>query len=251
MSTTYRDQFGKAEKAAEYDAIEYGAMAYGDLLWEIEKTQLASIVDEMRKTHATIDYLDFAAGTGRIICFMEDKVDTAIGIEISQAMVDRAQEKLSRGKMICADITTGDTEVEGKYDLITAFRFVLNAEPGLRQAGINALADRLKDDTSLLVFNNHGNTFSHKILLWPLHKIKNRGKGYQTEGNYMTNAQAHRVADEAGLTIIKTIGSGLLGGTIARAVSNKRIASLERSFAKSALLRPFCVNQLYIAKRKS
>lgn len=251
MSTTYREQFDKAEKAEEYDADMYGLNSYSDLLWQIEQAQLDSIVKEMRHTHDSIDYLDFAAGTGRIISFMEEKVDSATGIEISQAMIDRAREKLTRGKMLCADITAEDSVVEGTYDLITTFRFVLNAEPDLRQAGINALAKRLKDDKSILVFNNHGNLFSHKLLLWPLHKIRGLGKGYRTEGNYMTNSQAHRVAEKAGLTIIKTIGCGFIGGTIAKILPTKRLASLERAFAGSRLLRPFCVNQLYIAKRKT
>lgn len=237
--------------AEDYDAISYGLNSYSELLWQMEQVQLESIVKQMRQTHDKIDYLDFAAGTGRIISFMEDKVDTATGIEISQAMIDRAREKLTTGKMICADITTEDAEVEGKYDLITTFRFVLNAEPDLRQAGINALAKRLKDDKSILVFNNHGNLFSLKILLWPLHKIRGIGKGYRTEGNYMTNAQAHRVADKAGLTITKTIGCGFIGGTIGKLIPHKLLTSLEQAFAKSKLLRPFCANQLYIAKRKT
>lgn len=250
MTSTYRKQFDKAEKAQEYDADQYGSTSYSTLLWNIEQTQLARIVEDMRTTHDNIEYLDFAAGTGRVISFMEDKVNVATGIEISQAMVDRAQEKLNSGTMICKDITPADAEVEGSYDLITTFRFVLNAETNLRQAGITALAKRLKDDTSLLVFNNHGNFYSHKLILWPIHKLKAMGKGYQTEGNYMTNKQAHQVADEAGLEIISTIGSGFFGGTIARLLPFKMVSSLELSLSKIKLLRPFCVNQLYIAKRK-
>ncbi len=250
MTTTYREQFSKAEKAEEYDAEQYGATSFSRLLWNIEQTQLARIIEDMRKTHDSIEYLDFAAGTGRVIEFMEDKVDTATGIEISQAMVDRAQEKLNSGTMICKDITVPDAEIEGSYDLITTFRFVLNAETNLRQAGITALAKRLKDDNSLLVFNNHSNFYSHKLILWPIHKLRAMGKGYQTEGNYMTNKQAHQVADEAGLVIIRTIGSGFLGGTIAKFLPFKMASSLEMSLSKIKLLRPFCVNQLYIAKRK-
>ncbi len=251
MTTTYRKQFDKTDKAKEYDADVYGLNSYSDLLWQIEQSQLETIIKELRDTHETIDYLDFAAGTGRIISFMEDKVDSATGIEISQAMIDRAREKLTRGKMICADITAEDSVVEGTYDLITTFRFVLNAEPNLRQAGINALAKRLKDDNSILIFNNHGNLLSLKLLLWPLHKIRGLGKGYRTAGNYMTNGQAHRAAEKAGLKIIKTIGCGFFGGTIAKILPTKILTSLERAFANSRLLRPVCVNQLYVAKRKT
>lgn len=250
MTTTYRKQFDKAEKAEDYDTNQYGARSYSDLLWQIERDQLAGVLAEMRKTQEHVEYLDFAAGTGRIIVFMEDKVDSATGIEISQAMVDRAQEKLSRGTMVCKDITPEGSEIEGQYDFITTFRFVLNAEAGLRQAGISALARRLKDKNSVLVFNNHGNPRSHKVLLWPVHKIRGRGKGYQTEGNYLSNAEAHRVADRAGLKIEKTIGCGFLGGTVCRVLPSGLASSLERMFSSWRILRPFCVNQMFVARLK-
>ena len=250
MTTTYRKQFDKAEKAEEYDLDQYSPKAYSSLLWSIEQSQLQSIVDNMRSTHDKIEYLDFAAGTGRVISFMEDKVDVATGIEISQAMVDRAQSKLTKGTMICKDITPAESDIEGKYDLITTFRFILNAEGDLCQAGIDALAKRLKDENSLLVFNNHGNIISHKLILWPIHKIKGLGKGYRTAGNYMTNKQAHQVADKAGLKIISTVGCGFLGATVGQALSTKRVAPLERLLSKIGLIRPFSVNQLYVAKLK-
>src|SRR5690606_23057303 len=123
-------------------------------------------------------------------------------------------------------------------------------ETNLRQAGISALAKRLKDDTSVLVFNNHSNILSHKLILWPIHKLRGLGKGYRTEGNYMSNRQAHQVADKAGLKIVRTIGCGFIGGTIANRLPTNMANSIERTCAKIKLLRPFCVNQMYIAKRK-
>ena len=248
VPASYRRQFAGTSKAEEYDEIQYNPRSYSDVLWQIEQDQLVEIVDEFRHTHESIEYLDFAAGTGRIVAFMEDKVDQATGIEISAAMVGRAQQKLRQSKLICSDITAEGAEIEGKYDLITAFRFVLNAEPSLRQSGLEALAARLRDKTSLLVFNNHGNFYSHKLLLWPFHKLHSLRKGYQTEGNYLTNGQVHRLARNAGLEITRTIGCGFLGGKVARFLPIKAATAIERGLARWRVFRPFGVNQLYIAR---
>ena len=246
---TYRQQFAKASKAEEYDSVQYDDRSYSEVLWRVEQDQLSRIVEDFRRTHNSIHYLDFAAGTGRIVAFMEDKVDHATGIEISEGMVERAQQKLAKSTMICTDITAEDAEIEGQYDLITTFRFILNAEPGLRRAGIEALVKRLRDDTSLLVFNNHSNPFSHKLFFWPFHKLRSLFKGYHTEGNYLTNRQVHRLAREAGLRITLTLGCGFLSGKVARFFPMEKAIAIEKYIARSRLLRPFCVNQLYVARR--
>ena len=89
-SPTYRKQFSSPAKAQEYEDVHLAAGSYAHLLGEIEKEQLAGQVSRLRETHPRIDYLDFATGTGRILAFLEDKVDTATGIDISESMVERA-----------------------------------------------------------------------------------------------------------------------------------------------------------------
>ena len=249
-SPTYRKHFASAARAEEYEDVHLAGGSYADLLWEIEKEQLAAELSELRRTHSHIDYLDFATGTGRIIAFMEDKVDTATGIDIAQAMVDRAAGRLTRARMICRDITSDDAEPDERYDLITAFRFVLNAEPSLRLAAMRALARRLRDGTSRLIFNNHGNPVSHKMLVWPYHRLRRIGRGYQPEGNYMTNREARRLAHEAGLTIERSLGCGLLSGKSLKLLSYGRVLPLERRLARSRLFQPLGVHQIYVARRK-
>jgi SAM-dependent methyltransferase len=156
------------------------------VLWEIEKDRLANLVDEFRRTHDRIDYLDFASGTGRVIQFMQHRVDSATGIEISLAMAKAAQDKLDTANVICTDIAVPGTLVEATYDIITAFRFVLNAEPELRLAAMKALAASLKDNTSWLIFNNHGNLWSNKLVMFLFHTLRKFSSGCGTGGDYMT-----------------------------------------------------------------
>ncbi len=243
---TYRAQFDRPAKADEYDDVHLAAGSYSDLLWEIEQRQLTEIVESFRRTHPRIDLLDFAAGTGRIIAFLEQRVDSATGIDVSAAMVERAAGKLTGGTMICKDITDKADEIEGRYDLITAFRFVLNAEPALRIAAFRALAARLRDRSSVLVFNNHGNPWSHKLPVWPYHRLRRIGAGYRTEGNYMTGREARRLADEAGLTIERVLGCGLLSAKSLRLWSYDRVLRWEHRLARGLPAR-WGVNQIYVA----
>ncbi|MCA9200092.1 MAG: class I SAM-dependent methyltransferase, partial [Planctomycetales bacterium] len=211
---SYRTKFADSQLAAKYSDL-YNPNTPDDILWHVEKVFLDQVVEELRQTHESIDYLDFACGTGRVIGYLENFVDTAAGIEISDKMISVAQQKGVKGNLICRDITDANTPIESKYDLITAFRFVLNAEPRLRHAGLSALVGRLKDQNSRLVFSNHGNPFSHKMLALPIHAIiRPFSKRYDRTGNYLTYAQVSRLVSDVGLEIVKVFGLGFISPKI-------------------------------------
>lgn len=247
MAETYRDKFIEPAKPLEYEE-QYAKGSYGEIIGNIERQQLLEFIREFRKGHSRIDYLDFAAGTGRIISFLEDHVDSAVGIDVSPAMAEIAQQKLKRGRMICADITVPGAAVEGRYDLITAFRFFLNADPEMSISAMRALAVRLKDDSSRLIFNNHGNLWSHKLALWPYHALRRAGRGFISQGNYMTLGQAKRLADSAGLVIERVMGCGVLGQKAEWLIPSPWLSSLEFRLGRSSLGRRFGVNQTYVAR---
>ena len=183
MTLSYREQFADPSSARKYEQF-YSPNTADDLRWQVEQVHLQKVLDQLRKTMPRIDYLDFACGTGRIISFVEPHVDSATGIEISPEMVKIAQKYVKDASLLCRDITADDAEIENKYDLITTYRFILNAEPSLRIAGFNALAARLKDQSSRLVFSNHGNPWSYKALMWPYHVVRQSLHGKKRSGNY-------------------------------------------------------------------
>jgi hypothetical protein len=244
---TYREQFRDEVTAREYDEREYGKRSYADLLWRIEQQQLAQLLSEFRRNHPTIKLLDFATGSGRILSFVENLVDESSGIEISESMAQRARTRVKRSPIYCQDITSPSARVEGRYDVITAFRFVLNAESDLRQAAFSSLRERLRDDSSVIVFNNHGNLWSHKAILYPLHCM-HRGAGPRTSGNYMSHRQVLKVARDAGLTAQRVYGCGVLGGRLAGFTPWKATLSLEEKLTNTVLCWA-AVNQMYIARR--
>lgn len=250
MSSTYRKNFVNSAKPLEYEK-QYAKRSYGEIIWTIEKQQLLDFLLGFRQGKLRIDYLDFAAGTGRIISALEDHVDSAVGIEISPVMAEIAQNKLQHGRIVCKDITLTDSPIEGKYDLITAFRFFLNAEPELKRTAMDSLVKRLKDESSRLIFTNHGNLWSHKLLMWPVHAIRRAGKGYIEQGNYMTLKQARRLAGESGLIIENVMGCGVLSSKSEWLIPFDILLGIESRLSATAFARCFGVNQMFVARLNS
>ena len=228
----------------------YQKRDYSRVMWLIEQDCLTDCLQRMRKTHERIEHLDFACGTGRVLAFLEDKADTSTGIEISEQMAAIAQTKITSATIHCKDITPPDAEVEGTYDLITAFRFFLNAEPALRVAAINALRSRMRDESSRFFFNNHGNLFSHKILFWPLHRLRH-GKNWRSEGNYMRHSEVKKLLHDAGFEIEWTRGCGMLSAKLARILPFGFTLAVERFLSKVPLLNRLGVDVMYVARLKN
>src|ERR1700677_4590820 len=122
MAKAYSEHFQNTAEAAQYETGEYAPGSYSSLLWEIEQSQLSAAIQRLRQTRPVISALDFATGTGRIAAFLETHVDSVTGIEISPEMRELARKKIGRAQIICADILSRAIQVEGNYELITAFR---------------------------------------------------------------------------------------------------------------------------------
>jgi hypothetical protein len=111
---------------------------------------------------------------------------------------------------------------------------------------LKALAARLRDRDSLLVFNNHGNFWSHKLLLWPYHRVKRAGKGRGTTGNYLSHAQIMPLMHEAGLRLIRRIGCGFYSAKVIGTVGYDRATQWEKRAAEPGWRNRWCVNQMYV-----
>lgn len=201
MSTTtkisYRESHKYAAKGAEYER-HYETQVWEKFLWSREQEILLEILKRYfagRDVHL----LDFACGTGRITSLLEDRVETSTGLDVSGSMLAIARQKLKRTEIIEADITVENILKPRKFNLITAFRFFLNAEPELRSMAIKELADLLTED-GYLVFNNHHSFGSPWIkLLDARHRRKN------PEGifNVMSIEQMKDLAGSVGLEIVE------------------------------------------------
>ncbi len=194
---SYKESHKYEGKGAEYEA-HYQTEAWERFLWSREQGVILRILDKYF-AGKDIDLLDFACGTGRITSFLENRVKTSTGVDVSDSMLAVAREKLRRTEIIEADITT-ENALDGRtFNLITAFRFFLNAEPELRSAAIKALAELLDED-GYLVFNNHHSLGSPWIkLLYARHLRKNPEGTF----NVMSIEQMKDLVEGVGLEIVE------------------------------------------------
>lgn len=97
--------------------------------------------------------LDFACGTGRITSILNNYCKRVIGVDVSADMLLQARKALPGTTFVDIDLTS-EKLGEGPFDLITAFRFFLNAQPELRKQVLASLASYLKPE-GVLLLNNH------------------------------------------------------------------------------------------------
>src|SRR5882672_3401040 len=164
QTASYSQKYQNPATAECYDNVICDAEGSGAPFWAVEQVLLDRLIGKFCPNHREADALDFACGTGRILRFLRPRVKTLVGVDISQAMLDRAASRVSDTKLICADIVNNSQDVPGEKDLITSFRFLLLAEEPLRTQCITALASKLRDRSSIMILNSHGNPKSFRAL---------------------------------------------------------------------------------------
>lgn len=195
-TNSYRNSHLAEDKPAAYDQCFMEPRQ--KYLWSREQMALSDFLDRYLKGRR-INCLDFACGTGRITSFIENCVDKSTAVDVSRPMLDKARQKLSRTELIHADITKENVLLGRKFDLITAFRFFLNAEPKLRINALKTLSGLLAED-GFIVFNNHRNRTSPLVWIRQLyyHRIR---KNYQA--NFMSMGEVKQLVSESGLNIVR------------------------------------------------
>ncbi len=153
----YRKSHLAEGKADSYDPDFWRPGTSKNLLWSVEQELLGLALKKlpMKPERA----LDFACGTGRALSFLEKHVDDCVGVDISPEMLRVAEERCSNSSIFEWDLTAGPGPIEGKFDVVTAFRFFLNAEDLLREQALASIKRILRDD-GVLIANFHNNPWS-------------------------------------------------------------------------------------------
>ena len=246
--SSYRNTFGATASATSYDTNVYASGSSAELLWRVEAAILRAEVEAASRGRPHPEYLDFACGTGRITALLEKMGDTT-AIDVSPYMLERARQKCSRAKFLCTDITAPGVAPEGKYDVITSFRFLTNAEDELRRAVLAGLFDRLKDD-GVLIVNTHGNPFSYRLLLLPYHWAKDRIRSRPLFG-YLSNRMTRSLLDAAGFRVQKIIGMGFVPEKLLWLLPTRLAAAVERALAGRKYIQATALNQMFICTKKT
>lgn len=202
MQNSYKNSHKHPAKGKKYDTM-YSESWRASLLWSLEKKAL-DIILKQYYTDRPIELMDFACGTGRIIQYLEEKTVMSVGVDVSESMIHEALRKVKKSKIICADLTVDHPFPGRSFNLITSFRFFLNAETTLRLDAMKALVALLKDD-GYLVFNNHRNRLSLGGFIL---KILNRRNGVNLKS--MSMGEMEDLVKQCGLEIVDVFHCGII-----------------------------------------
>ena len=155
---SYRESHLGAAKARSYDEDLWDLRAAKGLDWLVEQRLLADIL-RSGGSPAPCSVADFACGTGRVLEFLGRYFPAPVGIDVSPDMLALARARCPRARLILGDVTTTPGLAPGPFDLITAFRFFLNAEPPLRSEVLAWMRASLQPG-GLVVANFHLNPAS-------------------------------------------------------------------------------------------
>ena len=211
--TSYRERWVDAAAVAHYQNEVYSPASFDSRLWEIEQDVLGRILDRYCPDHFDAEAIDFACGTGRILAFLKPRVRSLIGLDISREMLNAAAQNVPDVELICADIMRSPSDVPSDKDIITSFRFLLMAEPGLRVGCLQALATKLRSAESILVLNSHGNPWSYRLLAdWRNRLFR---KPIARLPTFSLSDMQH-LARDSGLRLVYATGLGFVPPSLAR-----------------------------------
>jgi SAM-dependent methyltransferase len=248
---SYRAHFQDDDSAERYDREQIGSGTHGHLLWQVEQRLLDTVLADLPIALADVNYLDFACGTGRVLAHLETAVGHARGIDVSPAMLSIARQRLKSAELLCTDITNGDSPVEDRYDLITAFRFILNAEPELRQLALRQLALRLRDDRSRAVFTIHSHLPSHKVTRQVGSLIRRAIGRDDGTRRFLSRKQVVDILGEADLVVTHKLGYDVFSGKLALLVGRAGLLRIEQPLAGGWFANALGGHQMYVVRRST
>jgi len=241
LESDYRDSHQSLSKPSEYDPQFFDESTTLGLFWQIEREILESILSDGTTRHRA---LDFACGTGRILGWLIDRADEAVGIDVSGSMLAVARSRAPSATIIHGDLTVTPTLVKGPFDLITAFRFFLNAQPELRRDVLRALRE-VMDPDGILIANFHLNPSSLTGLYL---RAMRRFRRIQAPQSMIGLSDALRLFSRNGFEPIAAHGYGYLLHRKTRPTLRGISAPLERFLARLNPMPSAAMNFIVVAR---
>ena len=236
----YRDSHKASSTAERYYERVYAEGSADDTIWTVERRYLEDVITRLVGRRKR--YLDFACGTGRILGFLSPRFETACGVDISRAMLDLARDANPGVELKCGDITTNKDLTGSDYDLITVFRFFLNAQPSLRDEVIKILAERLSGQ-GIMIFNVHN---SRPSFLWVQNYVTGLFTGRRKPS--LSYNEAADLAARANLEIVETYKTGVLPKCLHLLLRKKFWLALDGLLCRPQFLRKFASHVIYVCR---
>jgi SAM-dependent methyltransferase len=242
---SYRLSHLGVDKARLYDEDLWDPRAAKGLDWLVEQRLLADVLRTSVPPGAR-SAADFACGTGRVLEFLSRYFPSPVGIDISPDMLALARARNPRATLILGDVTVVPGLAPCPFDLITAFRFFLNAEPSLRSQVLAWMSDSLGPG-GVVVANFHLNPASLRGTYLRLRTAR------ATRPQMMSVGRARQLFEAHGFTVRGILGYSFLpyrrDGRALLAPAARQAA--ENRLAGTGLLLPVAGSFLLVAGLES
>lgn len=240
--TDYRHSHTQPAKGTVYDSRLYAEDSAHTSLWRMEREYLADLLE--RFVPEKNKYLDFACGTGRIIASLAEYFTQVQGVDVSESMLSVARQKNIKAKLLCADISKNKDIIKSDFNLITAFRFFLNAQDSLRREVVSILAEKLAPD-GILVFNIHN---SKPSFLWLQNNVTHIFGGKKIPS--MSRSEVTELLKGTGLEIVETTAFGIIPKAAHLLLRTKLWILLDQLLAKIGFLQLIGSDTIYVCRAK-
>ncbi|CAN5334840.1 hypothetical protein BH23VER1_BH23VER1_23920 [soil metagenome] len=251
MTPSYQERFATPEKVASYEGSEYASDGYAAFVWSIQKKLLADVLRGVRREADNVRLLDFACGTGRILAFAGPLVDDAVGVDISAAMVEEARRKCGDVELVVGDLIGQPDLVEGEFDVITAFRFLLNVDEDTREAALACLRKKMSARGGLFICNMHGNRRSLRHPIIAFRKWQRRRRPSESDDRMlaeMTTGEVRALLHRHGFEIIRQSGFGMVPQALHRTPLRRIFRRLDSWAAGKRATRNISIDTIFVCE---
>jgi SAM-dependent methyltransferase len=238
---SYRQAFADDAYVDHYETRVYFEGSFDSWMWQMQSDYVAAVLDR-RFPHGIDDYLDFACGSGRVLAMIAPRAAHAVGVDVSEKMLAVARERAPAATLEQRDITR-ESEAAERFAVVTAFRFFLNAEPGLRRDALRALHARLEDG-GLLIVNLHGNPWSLRSVGATVRRLALR-----EPINYLSLREFAALLHQTGFEIQEWRGFGLLPARAFKAFGPRLPEAAEALTRRFPVLQRVCIELVLVCHK--
>jgi SAM-dependent methyltransferase len=253
MKPSYTGRFTDASDARHYENAEYAPGSYSNWIWELQRPYVQREIVAIREDRSGIRLLDFACGTGRVLSFVENLADESIGIDISAEMLRLAAAKCRKSTLIEGNLTENLSLVAGPFDVVTMFRFILNAGPELSSTILRILHPLLLAGRGRLICNVHGNSRSLRRFALATHRSGHSSRSTQPGKpppmlEQMSPRQIVDLFRQTGYRVSSTYGFGLFPRMCYRGAASSVFKACDKIAAGNTWLKWVSTDLLFVCE---
>lgn len=241
----YTEIFQDTTAVEKYEHVVYAPDSYSSAVNRRQRAFLRALVKREFPYRRPVQH-DFACGTGRAIKLLQGLVRSAHGYDTSPAMLAKAGEVTGNTHLhlVEPDGPVPDPAAVDGPAVVTVFRLLLNAGPGVRERAVQFAAEVLPDaNAGLLVIENHGNRHS-------LRHLRHRHKVDQPWYAELSHDEVTELLARYGFTVVRQRGFALFPqGWYGRRWLRPVVSLLDDVCGRFGVLSRYAVTVLYVARR--